>query len=110
MDALFKRVRQLLPQMKEASQHNVSHRSNLPIERDCHERKHGRCDGHVGHEVVYRAVHRPERPVRVEHEDEVEGTVERGHQQVGHTQIQQEVVRYGAHPPMCCKKKSGSVR
>lgn len=76
--------------------------NNLPIQRDGNQCEHRRRHRHVGHEVVDGAVHGSERPVRVEHEDEVERTVEGRHQQVGHAQIQQEIVGHRSHPAVGC--------
>lgn len=57
---------------------------NWPVERYDDEGENAWRHGDIGHEVVDRAVNRTERPIRVEHVDEIEYAVEHRHHQIRH--------------------------
>lgn len=78
------------------------HNGDVPVQRDGDQREDGRGHRQVGNKVVDGAVESAKRPVVVEQENEVEDTVQGGHEQVSHTQVQQVVVGDGSHPSMRC--------
>lgn len=76
------------------------HNGYVAVQRDGDQGEDGRGHRQVGDEVVDGAVEVAKGPVVVEQEDEVEDTVQGGHEQVGHAQVQQVVVGDCPHPPM----------
>lgn len=68
-----------------------------PVESDGHQREHTGADAEHRDELGDLAVECSERPVAVQHVDEVEGDVERGHHGVCDGQVDEEVVGDGAH-------------
>ena len=57
---------------------------DLPVEWNDDECKDARCNCNISHEVVNCTVSNSERPIGVEHKDEIEYTVEQRHHQVRH--------------------------
>ena len=69
----------------------------VPVDSDGHEREDTGRDGTRGNELSKATVSATERPVVVDHVDEVEERVEDRKEGVRHSQVQQEVVDDGAH-------------
>lgn len=82
----------------------MQYNTTLPVNGDGDQSEDGGCDRDVGYEIVDSAVERTEGPVGVQHEDEVEDAVEKGHHQVRDAQVHQEVVSHRPHPPMSYNK------
>lgn len=70
---------------------------NLPVECDRYQREDRRGDRPVCDEIGRHAQFHSERPIRVEHVNEIRQAVERRHQQVGYTQADHVTVRDGPH-------------
>lgn len=61
---------------------------NLPIEWNGNECKHRRCNGHISHEIVHTTIETSEWPIRIQHINEIEHTVQWRHWKISDAQIQ----------------------
>src|SRR5699024_10941447 len=71
----------------------------------CHQCEHTCCNREYGDKVGHFTVEFAERPVSIQHVNKIEDDIQRGHHDVGQTEIHQEVI---GHCPLCGEYKARS--